>query len=239
MPSQRTALNVIHEDRDLADAIADERRPVAERLGRAPRLVVPAGSWSAAEHGEATRGGYGLLIIEGWLVRRVGLGRRVGAELLGPGDLLRPVDHDGEQATLPFEAGWRVLETLQLAVLNRTWSLRMAAVPEVGIELGSRALRRSARLASSLAISQHRHLDQAVLLMLWELADRSGRVRPDGVHVEVPLTHEILGQLVAARRPSVTTSLGRLREARLVEQEPRGYLLRGDPPAVNRDGVVT
>jgi Mn-dependent DtxR family transcriptional regulator len=43
---------------------------------------------------------------------------------------------------------------------------------------------------------------------------------PDGIVVPLRLTHETLGALVAARRPSVTSALGRLADA--------GLLRRGD-----------
>lgn len=46
--------------------------------------------------------------------------------------------------------------------------------------------------------------------MLWHLADRWGRVTPDGVIVPLKLTHEALGRLVGAQRPTVTLALGEL-----------------------------
>jgi CRP/FNR family cyclic AMP-dependent transcriptional regulator len=230
MVARRDTLNVIREDAELAETIAGERRGVAEQLGRAVMLKVPTGEWNAADPGHLTRGGYGLLVVDGWLVRRVGIGDRIGAELLGPGDLLRPLEHDGEEATLPFEARWRVVEPLRLAVLDRDWSFRMAAVPEVGIEIGARAIRRSRRLANTLAIAQHARLDEGLQLLLWELADRYGTVRPDGVHLELPLTHELLAYLAAARRPSISSSMARLTKAGLVGRHDRGYVLHGSPP---------
>ena len=45
--------------------------------------------------------------------------------------------------------------------------------------------------------------------------------------VEVPLTHELLAELVAARRPSVTTALSALAAAGQVEREGGRRLLRG------------
>jgi CRP/FNR family transcriptional regulator, cyclic AMP receptor protein len=231
VPSRPHTVNVVLEDRDLAEAIAPDRREAAVRLGVAPLLRVPAGDWSAADAADAARGGYGLLVLSGWLVRRVGIGPRIGAELLGPGDLLRPQEHDGEEATLPFEARWRVLEPLRLAVLDRAWSRRMAMVPEAGIEIAGRAMRRSWRAANALAIAQHARLDEALHLLLWELADRYGTVHADGIHLGVPLTHELLANLAAARRPSVSAALARLTDAGIVERRGRGFILHGDPPA--------
>jgi hypothetical protein len=45
------------------------------------------------------------------------------------------------------------------------------------------------------------------------------------------LTHRILGQLVGARRPTVSTALSELAERKELVRRPDGsWLLRGDPP---------
>src|SRR5690349_5772024 len=93
--------SVLRHDRDLGDAVAPERREAAERASVARVLHVERGNWDARSQAPATRGGYGFLVLAGLLVRRVGLNERVAAELLGPSDLLRPLEHDGEEATLP------------------------------------------------------------------------------------------------------------------------------------------
>src|SRR5690242_2473816 len=135
--------SVLQHDRDLGDAVRADRRDPAEHASAARVLRVARGNWDARGQADASRGGYGFLVLTGLLVRRVGLNERVAAELLGPGDLLRPLEHDGEEATLPFEATWRVLDPLRLAVLDDRWSARMAPYPEVGIALSGRALLRS------------------------------------------------------------------------------------------------
>lgn len=223
--------SVLHDDRDLGDAVAPERREAAERASVARVLRVARGNWDARAQAHASRGGYGFLVLSGLLVRRVGLNERVAAELLGPSDLLRPLEHDGEEATLPFEANWRVLDPLRVAVLDRRWSARMAQFPEVGIALSGRALLRSRRLANMFVIASHPHLDDRLCLLLWELADRYGTVRHGGVHVPIPMTHEVLSQLAVARRPSVSSALGRLAQAGSVERVHDGWLLHGEPPA--------
>lgn len=172
-----------------------------------------------------------LLVLSGLLIRRVGIGERIGAELLGPSDLLRPLEHDGEEATLPFEAAWRVLEPLRLAALDLRWAFRMSPFPEVAVELTARAMRRSRRLANTLAISHHPRLEERLLLLVWELADRYGTVRREGVHVPVQMTHDVMSQLAGARRPSVSAALSRLADAGMLERTEHGWLLHGEPPA--------
>jgi CRP/FNR family transcriptional regulator, cyclic AMP receptor protein len=51
------------------------------------------------------------------------------------------------------------------------------------------------------------------------------------VVVPLALTHRILGQLVGARRPTVSTALSELAERGELVRRPDGsWLLRGDPP---------
>src|SRR5689334_22801566 len=110
--SERIA--VIGADTELAARLTEEQRRVAEPASGARILRRETGTWDSREDSEPARDGYGLLIIDGMLVRRMGYDGRFGAELLGPGDVLRPWEHDGEEAVLPFQAHWRVLNPLRL-----------------------------------------------------------------------------------------------------------------------------
>jgi CRP/FNR family transcriptional regulator, cyclic AMP receptor protein len=222
---------VLVQDPDLAAAVPPDRVAAATRSSVARVVTVRRGRWDASDVVADVRGGHGFLVLSGLLVRRVGIDLRVAAELLGPGDLLRPHEHDGEQATLPFEAGWSVLDTLRLAVLDRNWSARMCGFPEVGVALTGRAMLRSRRLANMFLIASYPHLEDRLRLLLWELADRYGTVGIDGVRVPVPMTHRVLSELAAARRPSVSSALGRLAGDGLVQRVDGGWLLSGEPPS--------
>jgi len=71
-------------------------------------------------------------------------------------------------------------------------------------------------------------------MVLWHFADRWGRVTPEGVVVDIGLVHETLAEIVAARRPSVTTALGELRREQRIRALPGGaWLLLGDPPEMS------
>ena len=81
-----------------------------------------------------------------------------------------------------------------------------------------------------MAIVQLPRLDDRLWMLFWELADRYGRVHADGVHLDLPLTHEVLSHLAAARRPSVSGALARLSDAGRVRREGRDWVLLGEPP---------
>jgi CRP-like cAMP-binding protein len=222
--------NVLLEDVELQEVLPVARREAAIRASVSAAAFVHPGTWDAKTDAHRTAGGFGLLVLEGVLVRRVGFGERIGGELLGPGDLLRPSEHDGEEATLPFAATWTVLSDLRLALLDRRWSERMAPFPDIGIAMAARALLRARRLANMLTIALHPKLEERLLLLMWELADRHGRVHRDGVHVDLPLTHELISQLAGARRPSVSSALTRLVHSGLIERHGPGWVLHGEPP---------
>jgi CRP-like cAMP-binding protein len=227
---QRTS--VMDEDRQLAQLVGESRLEAARAASAAAVVPLGPGSWNAMSEAPQAQGGYGLLLLDGLLVRRVGFDGRFGAELLGAGDLLRPWETDGEAGTgsLPFETAWRVMTPARVAVLDIHWAARMAAYPHIGAELAGRALARSRRLAASMAIVQVPRLDERLWMIFWELADRWGKVRTDGVHLELPLTHELLSYLAAARRPSVSGALTRLADAGRVRRHGRAWVLTGDPP---------
>jgi CRP/FNR family cyclic AMP-dependent transcriptional regulator len=230
--------HVLLEDRELHDVVPARDRAAAIRASLAAAAYVRLGTWDAKTDAHRTERGFGLLVLDGVLVRRVGFGDRVGGELLGRGDLLRPSEHDGEEATLPFEATWTILSDVRVALLDRRWSERMVAFPDVSIALTSRALRRARRLANMLTIALHPKLDERLQLLMWELADRYGRVHRDGVHVDLPLTHRLIGQLAGARRPSVSSAVTRLVDMGLIERHGSGWILHGEPPAVDmREGL--
>lgn len=230
--ARRDRVAVVEADPDLADRLSGTRSARAQRLSVAAVLHRGPGRWRAKEDAESARDGLGLLVVEGLLVRRVGLSGRFSAELLSDGDLLQPSEHDGEEATLPFEATWRVLSPLRLAVLNLDWMNRMAPFPEVVAALTRRVMVRSRRLGSMLAIAQHHRLEDRLRLCFWELADRYGRVCREGVRLELALTHELIGHLVGAHRPSVSVALARLDRSGEIRRTGDGWLLRGGPPSL-------
>ena len=227
----RETVAVLDHDRELAELVPERQRQAARASSLARVLALRTGPWAAQQEAEAARGGIGLLVLNGLLLRRVGMRARYGAELLAAGDILRPWQHDGEETgILPYDTAWRVFSPVRLAVLDLHWATRMAPWPAVLGEMVGRALERSLRLATLMAVSQHRRLDVRLRLLLWKLADRFAVVRPDGVHLQIPLTHEALAYLAVARRPSVSTALGRLAEAGELRQDGRRIVLLGEPP---------
>ena len=223
-------ISVLDADAGLAEVVPPAQRAHARQVTAAASVSVPAGNWRDVRSPDRGRGGYGLLVVEGLMIRRVGVDGRHAAELLGPGDLLRPWQRDGQM--LAIEWTWRAVTPARLAVLDPRWAARAAAWPQIGAELAGRALGRSVRAVVAMAIAQQPKLEDRLWMLFWELAERYGRVHGDGVHLDVPLTHEALSHLAAARRPSVSGALARLAQAGRVRRQGRGWILSGEPPAL-------
>ena len=174
---------------------------------------------------EAARGGPGLLLLSGSLVRYARVAGRDVAELVGRGDLLQT---DGyEEEFIRCEYGWRVLERARLAILDAAFAERVKPWPQINQALLRRVERRVHHLAVQRAIAAHPRLEVRLVLLLWHLAARWGKVEPGGIRLPLPLTHHLLGRLVSAERPSVTHALKRLHDAGLIRGGVDGWHLRG------------
>ncbi len=86
-----------------------------------------------------------------------------------------------------------------------------------------------------MAIVHQARVDDRLRMLFWHLAARWGRVRGDGVVLPMRLTHAALADLVAARRPTVTSALSDLARRGLVRVVDDGWLLSGDPPGETDD----
>jgi CRP/FNR family transcriptional regulator, cyclic AMP receptor protein len=222
-------VSVLDADVGLAELIPPPRRAQARQATAAATVELSASSWRRARDPDRARGGYGLLLLEGLIIRRAGLDGRYGAELLGPGDLLRPWQGDG---VLPVDWTWRAVTASRLAVLDPRWVARAAPWPQLGAELAGRAVARAVRTVTAMAIAQQPRLEDRLWMLFWELADRYGRVHADGVRVDAPLTHESLSHLAGARRPSVSGALTKLSQSGRLRREGRLWVLNGEPPAL-------
>ena len=225
------SVSIVDADPDLGDLLdpGELERARREALARVVRLST--GEWDAGAALEVDSHHRGFMIVDGLMSRTVDvLGRRC-CELIGHGDVMRPWQWDDEGSHVRAEVGWVVLEPARLAVLDHGLVKRIVPWPQLGVELFNRGTRRAHHLAVALAIAYHQRVDDRLLLMLWHLAERWGRVHPDGVVVPLPLSHQRLADLIGAHRPSVTTAMGELTRARTLSRRDDGdWVLHGAPP---------
>ena len=85
-------------------------------------------------------------------------------------------------------------------------------------------------LSVRLVILEMRHVHLKVLLLLWHLADRWGRVTSEGVRLNLELTHELIASMIGAHRTSVTLAVRKLSDEGRITRDRRGWLLVGTLP---------
>jgi CRP/FNR family cyclic AMP-dependent transcriptional regulator len=221
------AVDLLAADPDLAAGMD----AVAVRAARhdlvLPALTIPRGAWRpppASPSGAAALG----LLVEGLVVRRVGRPGAFGAQLLGPGDLVGLLPGHADEPAPGFTTHLRVLAPARIAVLDRVFAERVRDHPEVLTNLLTRGAVQAEAVAAELALVHYPRVDRRLRALLWQLAQRWGRVTGDGVVLTLPLTHAILADLTGTRRPSVTRALQELEAAGTVRRHGDEWLLRAD-----------
>jgi hypothetical protein len=231
MAEDRRVVRVLDVDPELGHRLSPDDLAVARRYLVAEVHHVDAGDWNPHEDYGDREGALGLLLVDGLVTRRVQLGNSTCAELLGQGDVLRPWQEDSGWGVVTFQAEWSVLQPARLAVLDWRSARVCGRWPALMEALLSRSVHRSRCLAFHMAISHLTRVDVRLRALFWFLADRWGRVSPEGIVVPLELTHATLAHLVGAQRPSVTTALGQLAEqGKLTRRDGGGWLVHGEPP---------
>ena len=227
------AISLLDADPDLGglldpDAFEEARRGLVVRI----HPVAP-GPWDGERLREAGPEHVGLMIVDGLMTRELALADNVSAELLGPGDVVRPWQARGPEQLVPFGVRWSVIEETRLAVLDQRFCVLLAQHPAINAMLIDRLTERAQRLSLMQAISQLNGVDRRLMTLFWHLAERWGRVTRDGVVVSIPVPHRVVAQLVGARRPTVSTALSQLAaRGELVRTAEGTWLLSGAPYGV-------
>lgn len=223
----RVALLDAHSDLVMGldrDAVPDARRAlVVPAVVVAPGVLDP--SISFERHGRGNRI-FALMIIDGLLVREKVLGDRPSTEILGPGDVLRPAA--SPEAALPIRTTLQVATRCSIALLDDGALAAARKWPRLVSNLFELTLAQVDRAGELHALAQLPRVEDRLLGVLWHLAERFGRMRPDGAVVSMNLTHQALGQLIGARRPTVSLGLQSLEQQAVVTRQNGNWLLSPD-----------
>ena len=221
--------SVLREDPDLAAGLSDADRRAALSLFRAPVVQASGQRWSPPHYDPGHT--FGLLILDGLLGRRVRIGRTVGTELLGVGDIVRPWEDAHPFELIPAAFDWRVFAPTRLAVLDERMTTLIGRRPQLTVNFSGRIMRQARRATYLMVVSHLPRIEDRVLTTLWHIASTCGKVTPDGVSIPFRITHEVLGEIVGAHRPSVTVAIQTLEtRGRLIRAAGNGFILTGEPP---------
>jgi hypothetical protein len=222
-------MRLLEADPDLGRDLAPEQFQAASNELVVQTVEIPRGRWDVDEAWRQTRAELGLLIVEGVLLSEVTVGTRSSLEVLGSGDLIRPWPRDRHTPELEVTLRLTAPDTARVAVLDRHVMAQAMRWPSVLGQIGERSMGRTSSATLRLLIQQVVRIDERLLLALWGLAERFGRVTPGGVLVAVPLNHTMLAGLVGAHRPSVSHALSDLTQRGALERvEGGGWLLHGE-----------
>ncbi len=145
-------------------------------------------------------------------------GKTVILALLGPGDLIGEAaweagEHDSYAETLEDSRIYQIGREAFHAFVREN--------PEFGLRLiqiiGGRLKQAQARIEDLV----FRQVPSRVARLLLSLAESHGKVTPNGIRVEFPLTHQEIADLVGSSRVTVTQILNRFRSSHWIEIESK------------------
>jgi CRP-like cAMP-binding protein len=201
-----------------------------EEQARADEIL--AGGATLALRAGATRGAAripdaALLVVEEGLVllssARSGASRRMAVALAGSGEVLLPPTADENLEAL--EDSWLTVVTpAALAAL-----LGVAGASALVVDALAEALRERQETIGNFASVRH---VERVREKLLQLARAHGKVVPGGVRLDLPLTHELVGEMVGSARETVTWAFAQLAREGFARREGRAYRLAVSPEAL-------
>ena len=145
-------------------------------------------------------------------------GKTVILALLGPGDLIGEAsweagEHDSYAETLE--------ESRIYQISREAFQKFIRENPEFGLRLiqiiGGRLKQAQARIEDLV----FRQVPSRVARLLVTLAEQHGKVTPNGIRVEFPLTHQEIADLVGSSRVTVTQILNRFRSSHWIDIESK------------------
>jgi hypothetical protein len=237
----RAAVRVLDEDPYLGAALSGERLDRARSQLVARLITQPTGSIDERLLiDDADLSSLGLLVLDGVVSREVLVEDIASAELIGPGDVIRPWRSPAASRFVRSRVRWTVLEPMRLAVIGPQFGATLVQYPEVNVALLDRITERAHRLALLQALSHLNGVDRRVHNLFWHLAERWGRMTSDGVVMPLALPHRIIADLIGARRPTVTSAIGQLSRQGLLERRAdRAWVLHSKPVEQTANGSVT
>lgn len=226
LASQRGRVPLLEARLDVTRYLTPQRRAELTDISL-PAVDLEPGS---LELGEllARHRAFAAAVIDGLVLHRLQLGEHSGIQLLGPGDvLLRGGDF------LPVWLAhdeFRASARLRLALLGEDFLAAARRWPQIIEGLYGCIADQMQRLSGQLVTCQLPRVEDRVLSVLWLLAESWGQVTAGGVRLPLNLTHETIGGLIGARRPTVTLALRKLSEEGAILHQNAGWLLLKEPP---------
>ena len=204
----------------LVEVSGDERRRASVILGESPSVTVLPGDEprSASDLPDAA-----FFVVERGTALMAGGSpdsRRLVVAVAGPGALLVP-PCEAEHVT--------ALVPTRLTAVSPDAHEALLALPSAASAIASALIDAVSDREESLANFARFPYVERVRAKLLQLARRHGRVERAGVVIDLPLTHELLAEMVGSTRETVTLALRELASEGFVSRENRLYRLSALP----------
>jgi CRP/FNR family transcriptional regulator, cyclic AMP receptor protein len=202
---------------------SEEQAHVEEILAGCATLALRVG----ASRGGARIPDAALLVVEEGVVllasTRPGSSRTMALTLAGSEEVLLPPAAD-ERLEAVEDSWLTVVSPLALTEL-----LRIPAAAGIVADALAAALRERQETIANFASVRH---VERVREKLLQLARAHGKVVPGGVRLDLPLTHELVGEMVGSARETVTWAFAQLAREGFARREGRAYRLAVSPEAL-------
>ncbi len=126
-------------------------------------------------------------------------------------------------------SSWRALTPTRVALLDQEFCARTGGDPAFTGTMITHAARTAHWLYAKSLIVSCPVVEERLMLLFAVLGERWGKATPEGVALDLPLTHSLLATMCAARRPSVTLALRGLRGDGVLDRRAKGGWLLHRP----------
>jgi CRP/FNR family transcriptional regulator, cyclic AMP receptor protein len=219
--SSETRLPLLDVEPSLAGYLPPDGQELGGRLTVQVRTLPPGAIDPEALLDESAA--FAAVILEGLIMHRVSIGEQPALRLMGPGDMMSSSSSSSPPLTARSEH--RVATPVRIAMLDDRVLWLAQRFPRLFSGLQARLAEQQERVAAQLAVCQLPRVEDRLTAMLWLIAERWGRVTPGGTVVPISLTHDALGELVGARRSTVSLALKQLVEDGTLVRNDGGWLL--------------
>lgn len=229
-PSRRVGpVRLLDADPDLATGLSPADGAAATHAVIVAGVRLSPGPWQPPHKLGAT---VGCLVLEGMLICDRKTFRMPDAQLFGPGDLF------DVRVLCAVGGGWQVLAPTRIALIDQRVMQAARRWPALLANIAARLFEGQDEQHRLAAIRSLPRVDQRLLALFSHLGQRWGTVTTDGIAIEMPATHELLGKIVGARRPTVTLALSSLRDQGLVRRaDDRRWLVPAQSSEWAADGL--
>jgi CRP/FNR family cyclic AMP-dependent transcriptional regulator len=223
------AVRLLDVEPDFAAGLTEAQLASARRHLLVPALRLSPGLWAPPE---TLHRAIGVVLTTGMVIRHGTTFARPDIQVFGAGDVI-----DGRVFSAA-EARWQVLEPVDLAVLDDRFVRVARHWPALFTALARRLFDAQHEHHTQALICAMPRVEERILGLLGHLAHRWGRVTAAGITLALPVTHEVLGILIGARRPTVTLALKALaEEGRLTRLKDGSWLLAADCDGWSTAGI--